>query len=194
MGAARTMLTSDLKPAAPGRRSLRTLVLRTLLLVAALVVCASMYFVGYVQAFAHASRNMTWAPADRGAPVLLRVKAPPELFVGVISHPGNVMRRELFRRTCAPKYRAAGIGTRIFVGRPSEDTGRIESWQGMHATSKEIELSRALLNESIVYGDMVISATRDHYRDLTDKVIKMYQYGVRTGAAYIAKNDDGEFA
>lgn len=98
-----------------------------------------------------------------------RKLVPSDIFVGVLSHPGNTARRENFRKQCAPLYRRAGVASRIFVGRPSEDVGSIPKSQGMHATSREIELSQALLDENRGFGDMVLGAYREHYRDLTDK-------------------------
>ena len=44
-----------------------------------------------------------------------------DFFVGVLSSPTNHRLRKVWREKCAPKYRAAGIRYRFFIGRISMD-------------------------------------------------------------------------
>lgn len=42
------------------------------------------------------------------------------------------------------------------------------------------------------YKDIELLPLREHYRDLTDKVIKVYQYGTRMDADFVIKVDDDQ--
>lgn len=64
--------------------------------------------------------------------------------------------------------------------------------QRQHATPGEIAAARGVLAESRENGDLEILAGRDTYRDLTDKVIRLYEYGLRTEARFIVKIDDDQ--
>jgi len=118
-----------------------------------------------------------------------RQEGHSEAFIGVLSAPGNFLRRSEQRKRCFTTYRNAGYKMMFFVGRPST-IGPILRSQGQRATQAEIATSKKLAEESNRFGDLVIVPVRDHYRDTTDKIIWLYQHGLTRNASYIAKVDD----
>lgn len=70
----------------------------------------------------------------------------------------------------------------LHVGRPSDDSSQFGRSQGQLATLWERKTSRSVLNESSVYGDMILIA-RDTNRDMTDKVIRLFTFAISTAAS-----------
>lgn len=112
---------------------------------------------GFVTALFGAARSLGKAlyfPGSIGGSELVKSSISSagkyaELFIGVLSHPGNEGRRREFRKNCAPRYRAQGIQYKIFMGRPSDYVPVVSAAQGQHASPLEIEQSRKILNESL---------------------------------------------
>lgn len=123
----------------------------------------------------------------------IKILHAPKIMIGHLSSASKYRsRRDAVRRECFPSYRAAGIEPHFFIGRPSEYTRHISGGQGQHATHMEIEHAKGLLEEAEEFNDIIMVPYRDHYRDLTDKTLMMFQYLLGHGGDYIAKVDDDE--
>eukprot|EP00747_Dinoflagellata_sp_TGD_P163889 gnl/TRDRNA2_/TRDRNA2_183084_c0_seq1.p1 gnl/TRDRNA2_/TRDRNA2_183084_c0~~gnl/TRDRNA2_/TRDRNA2_183084_c0_seq1.p1 ORF type:complete len:590 (-),score=74.45 gnl/TRDRNA2_/TRDRNA2_183084_c0_seq1:25-1794(-) len=137
------------------------------------------------------------------------------LFVGIFSAPENFEQRTRQRERCIPRYREAGIRYRFFVGHPSHanvtwnttlsrkladklgdeaDTivgiQTVPTGQGLKSTPWEFTTAGSLLEESNKHGDMALVPMRDLDWDKTDKLINVFQEGLRSTESLLAKVDD----
>eukprot|EP00397_Hematodinium_sp_SG-2012_P044274 GEMP01049414.1.p1 GENE.GEMP01049414.1~~GEMP01049414.1.p1 ORF type:complete len:340 (+),score=57.98 GEMP01049414.1:309-1328(+) len=122
---------------------------------------------------------------------LTKTTTPIPVFVGVLTAPTNIMRRDTWRLQCAPVLRAAGIDALFYIGRPSIGDKRSGSHtQGEIATDAEQKAAKQLHEEAEKYKDIVFLPFRDSYRDLVDKTVHIFDKGYLSGAQLIVKTDD----
>ena len=113
--------------------------------------------------------------------------ASARMLVAYFSAPGNVQRRAKVRETC--KLRGIGTTVKFFVGRPLTDF-TFGKGQGQRAAPEEIAMTKALREEQEKYGDLVACPMRDHYRELSDKMVCIADEALRMRANLLLKIDD----
>jgi len=116
------------------------------------------------------------------------------VLVAYFSAPGNFERRMKVRNTCnfnltTARARANYAKVRFFVGRPLTDF-TFGKAQGQKAAKQEIDLEVALRKEQAKYGDLIACPMRDHYRELSDKMVCIADEALRTRANHLLKIDD----
>jgi hypothetical protein len=98
-------------------------------------------------------------------------------------------KRTQQRNICRKLY--GDIPHKFAVGLPSFDDRPVNGHQQAQlATPREVSISKELLQQDALFGDIMITPHRDHYRDLTEKLLGVLREGVHMGADYIFKTDD----
>lgn len=119
------------------------------------------------------------------------------VFVGILSHPKNVKRRENLRENCFPLYNTTTANPRVavryafLIGRPAEDFSKKQvKVQGTLASHEEIRIGKLVVEESRRYQDIFPVSTAESYVDISDKVMVLFQHGLRERYDLIVKMDD----
>eukprot|EP00440_Ansanella_granifera_P007276 gb/GFBE01007882.1/.p1 GENE.gb/GFBE01007882.1/~~gb/GFBE01007882.1/.p1 ORF type:complete len:287 (+),score=74.02 gb/GFBE01007882.1/:1-861(+) len=120
-------------------------------------------------------------------------QAPTSVFVGVKSAPmeHNQQRRANWRKSCVPKYQAAGWHYKFFVGMPWDQGHDLTANKLGNETELELQMQKDLLKEVEEFQDIVLLPMRDCYQDLSNKLIGLFQHGVhKRKEEYIMEQDD----
>eukprot|EP00397_Hematodinium_sp_SG-2012_P040121 GEMP01043910.1.p1 GENE.GEMP01043910.1~~GEMP01043910.1.p1 ORF type:complete len:293 (+),score=53.61 GEMP01043910.1:59-937(+) len=115
----------------------------------------------------------------------------PYIHVAVMSAPGNIAQRKIWRACCSDALRTVGIKPVFYMGHPSHDKGgRNDHTERQFATTQEQTLATQLYEEAKAQEDLVFLPFRDNYLDLTDKTLNVFDQGCRGGAQLLVKVDD----
>ena len=110
------------------------------------------------------------------------------MFVFTHSRPSGGNARDKQRSFCRPLYERYGIKHMFSVGKPSFDSRPRDSHvQGELPTEEEISVSRNLMEEHKQHGDIFPTPNRDHYRDLSEKLLSSLRYAVEQDVDFILK-------
>jgi hypothetical protein len=113
------------------------------------------------------------------------------MIVFTFSKPAGKEARDMQRDFCQPMYARHGVKHVFAVGKPSfDDRPHNQKIQGQLATEMEVNISKMLMQEHDQYGDLLLTPNRDHYRDMTEKLLSSIRYSLEQGADYILKTDD----
>lgn len=118
--------------------------------------------------------------------------AQPLISIYIHSGPAMAKGRQLQRQNCFPIYKRYHIKALFVVARPSFDARAHDAHaQGQLGTKKQIEVSKALLNESLHFHDILLLQHRDYYRDMTDKMLAYMRYDYEhVKSMFVFKTDD----
>ena len=120
-------------------------------------------------------------------------KDGPRVFVGVLTGPAEVKRRQSWRIDweCGHQLDAAGIPYKFIVGWPIDPKRSLKVHEhGLKAFDSEALMATQLRNESAEHRDLAFFDFPDTWIGLQTKTFALLQYGYSLGASYVVKLDD----
>jgi len=115
-------------------------------------------------------------------------------YIGILSAPNNLDRRNLVRKKCIPNLQRNNLDLDqlkfdFVIARPHGSLSRSRANKdAVH--KKEAETTEKLWKEHQEFGDIAFIPERDTYVDLPTKTLETMRLGVLHGAHYIIKVDD----
>lgn len=116
-----------------------------------------------------------------------------EICVVTMTSASDHETRRCQRKTCrVDEYETHDIVHRFAAGIPSDVTDEDPNnhKQGSVGTAKEVAAAKVLLQEHELFGDILMTPHRDHYKDLSEKRLAILKFGVEHKCRYTFKVDD----
>lgn len=112
------------------------------------------------------------------------------VFIGILSAPHNLYRRNLARTVFLNDFHEAGfdhcIKVRFIIGHEEFST----SHQGQTATPEQMQTEKEMEEEQRRYGDVVRVPVPESYKSLPDKVLALLSVSLAENFDFVAKVDD----